>query len=141
MYPEPNPWREWRKQSELRTYVKLRCAKEARRAFSQQHLAAVQQVTQELVTNDPHAQEVFRKHNAALEGALQRRATTLLQDNVVKADLAEACRRDNEARMARLEKRYASQVAAAEYFSVAAMVMALGAMMGLGYVCARDERR
>lgn len=115
-------------ESSTRAYIKHRCRREADRCIQDSYLSVVER----LANNDARTRRVFDAHADALEAKLQARADQLLQDTVVRANIVDAARQDNERHMARLEKQYTSDVQAAKWLAGAAVagVVCVAGLLG-----------
>lgn len=121
---------------DVKDYVKLQCHKEVGRQLNHSYLSVVER----LVHNDARTRAIFDRHAADLEAKLERKATALLADTTVRANLTEAARRDNERRMAQLEASYRWDVRVAKWLSGAAL-LGLAGIVGARLVVLHSESK
>lgn len=117
-----------------KAYIKRRCQREADRCIQDSYLSVVER----LANNDPRTRRVFDAHASALDAKLAARANQLVQDTVVRANIVDAARRDNERRMARMEATYTSDVRAAKWMAGAAL-FGVACLVGLRIADAHRE--
>lgn len=84
-----------------------------------------------LAEADPGTQEMLQQHREKLDSQLSRRANVLLNDAVVRANLVAEVERDNEARLQRLEARYAWGLRVTQCMAAAACLTVMG-IVGVG---------